>query len=86
MLSSRDLTIKSLLYRSLHRGCKETDILLGEFAKNKINDFDDEGLEVYSDLVMEDDAMIYDWILQKALVPEKYCDLIKNISQFHRLV
>lgn len=81
----REITIKTLLYRSLHRGCKETDILLGLFAKDKITDFSDEELKLYSDLVLEDDVLIYDWILQKVPTPNQYQSLIQNIRQFHKL-
>ena len=85
-MQNKELLIKGLLYRSLHRGCKETDILLGVFAKNKIADFDDDKLAKYGELVLEDDAMIYDWILHKEPTPTKYHDLIANIRQFHNLL
>jgi len=84
-MQNKELLIKGLLYRSVHRGCKETDILLGCFATDKINDFNDDELAKYGDLVLEDDAMIYDWILQKTPVPQKYKDLIANICKFHNL-
>lgn len=82
---NKELLIRTALYRSLHRGCKETDILLGVFATQKINDFEDEDLELYSKLVLEDDVFIYDWILQKIPAPKKYEDLIVDIRQFHDL-
>jgi antitoxin CptB len=82
---NRQSIIKTALYRSLHRGCKETDILLGVFATKKINDFDEECLGIYSDLVLEDDVYIYDWILRKIPTPEKYENLIENIRKFHNL-
>ncbi|MFT6106042.1 MAG: antitoxin CptB [Rickettsiales bacterium] len=82
---NRQSIIKTALYRSLHRGCKETDILLGIFATKKINDFDEVVLSLYCELILEDDVYIYDWILQKVAVPEKYEDLIADIRQFHDL-
>ena len=85
MLNNKETLIKTLLYRSMHRGCKETDILLGKFVKNQINTFGDKELSLYSELILEDDAMIYDWILYKTLVPNKYQNLVKNIRQFHSL-
>ena len=84
-MHNKESFIKGLLYRSCHRGCKETDILLGGFVKNKINDFNEESLVQYSKLVLEDDAIIYDWILQKTPTPAQYQDLIHNIRQFHNL-
>ena len=85
MAHNNDTIIKALLYRSLHRGCKETDILLGKFAENTINNFDDDTLKIYGDLVLEDDAMIYDWILQTTPAPIKYHNLISDIRHFHNL-
>jgi antitoxin CptB len=82
---SKQVLIKTLLYRSLHRGCKETDILLGLFAKNKITNFSDEELKIYAQLVLEDDVFIYDWILQKVPTPDQYKNLVQSIRHFHNL-
>jgi len=84
-MKNKELLIKTLLYRSLHRGCKETDILLGLFAQNKITALNDEDLELYSRLVLEDDVFIYDWILQKIPTPNQYQNLVQSIRQFHNL-
>jgi antitoxin CptB len=83
--NNREILLKKLLYRSVNRGCKETDILLGEFAKVKINDFDDENLLVYKNLIEEDDLEIYDWILGKRNIPDKYKNLVLKIGDFHKL-
>ena len=81
----KDLLIKGLLYKSNYRGCKETDILIGKFAKAKIHDFDSIQLTLFSQFIIEDDAQIYDWILNKIQNPEKYTDLIQEIRAFHDL-
>ena len=36
---SRDNRVKRLLYQSFHRGCKETDALLGKFSRKYLSDF-----------------------------------------------
>ncbi len=79
----KEILIKQLLYRSNHRGCKETDILLGKFIKNRINEFNDQKLQLYKSLIEEDDLAIYNWILNKENFPEIYFDLIKEIQDFH---
>lgn len=84
-MKDKELLIKTLLYRSLHRGCKETDILLGKYAVEKISDFNDEKLGLYSKLVLEDDAYIYDWILDKSEMPKEYENIIEEIRKFHDL-
>ncbi len=79
----KETLIKQLIYRSNHRGCKETDILLGKFIREKIFKFSDEELQSYKLLIAEDDVLIYDWILGKEKVPEIYIELVKKIQEFH---
>ncbi len=74
---------KQLLYRSTHRGCKETDFLIGEFAKVKLAEMSD--LELFRDFLEEDDLKIYDWILGKFEVPECYLKLVLEIREFHQI-
>ncbi len=83
---NRELFLKGLLYKSNYRGCKETDILIGNFAKAKLNDFNQDQLNLFSQFIHEDDAEIYDWILNKTINPQKYRQLIKEIREFHDLL
>ena len=80
---NKEILTKQLLYRSIHRGCKETDFLIGEFAKVKLVEIDD--LEMFNRFIEEDDMLIYDWILGKDEVPKRYEALIKNIREFHKI-
>ncbi len=82
---NKDLFLKGLLYRSIHRGCKETDILVGKFAQNKLQKLNDKELELFENFIIQDDANIYDWILNKTPCPKKYTILIQNIREFHDL-
>ena len=50
---------KKLLYMSTHRGCKEMDIILGEFAKSEINKLNQEEIIVYERLLMESDGVLF---------------------------
>lgn len=79
----KELLIKQLLYRSNHRGCKETDILLGRFFNEKFREFDDAELEIYRRFIEEDDMLIYDWILEKVATKDEYKPLISAIRKFH---
>ncbi len=74
---------KKLIYRSVHRGCKETDFLIGEFAKAKIDEISD--LEKFNQFIEEDDMLIYDWILGKVEVVEEYQEIVQQIRQFHKV-
>ena len=60
---------KRLLYRSVYRGNKENDILLGQFARAHIAEFDAAELDQYERLLNAGDNDIFDWIAGKADVP-----------------
>jgi len=59
-----DLTTrrKRLLYRSLYRGNRENDILLGQFALAHIDSFDSSQLDQLEHLLEVADNDIFDWL------------------------
>lgn len=63
---------KKLLYKSVNRGCKETDLIIGRFANEHLEKMNDEELEEFAVIVELNDADIYDWYTGKVLVPEKH--------------
>jgi succinate dehydrogenase flavin-adding protein (antitoxin of CptAB toxin-antitoxin module) len=76
---------KQLLYRSMHRGCKETDILLGGFAEIYINELSKQELEEYEKLLKADDADIYNWICEKEIIPKEYnLAILGRIREFNK--
>lgn len=76
--------LNMLIYRSWHRGSKETDILLGDFAKSELQNLTKQELEIYADLIEEDDWDIYEWILNEEVeIPEEYQAIIKKIRLFN---
>ena len=60
---------KRLLYRSVYRGNKENDILLGQFARAHIAEFDEAELDQYEHLLTKGDNDIFDWVSGQAAVP-----------------
>ena len=60
---------KRLLYRSVYRGNKENDILLGQFARAHIQSFGAEELDQYERILEAGDNDIFDWISGQADVP-----------------
>jgi antitoxin CptB len=76
---------KQLLYRSTHHGCKETDFLIGEFVKAKLENLTKAEVQGFSQLLEEDDLQIYDWILGKDVVPEGYAAMVAEIQKFHKI-
>lgn len=60
---------KRLLYRSVYRGNKENDILLGQFARAHIAEFTAAELDQYERPLAAGDNDIYDWVAGKVPPP-----------------
>ncbi|HTR88227.1 MAG TPA: succinate dehydrogenase assembly factor 2 [Reyranella sp.] len=63
---------KRLLYRSVYRGNKENDILLGQFARAHIASFDARELDQYERLLGVGDNDIFDWVTGTVAVPAEH--------------
>ncbi|MBR2815585.1 MAG: succinate dehydrogenase assembly factor 2 [Reyranella sp.] len=74
---------KRLLYRSVYRGNKENDILLGQFARAHIAAFDVSELDQYERLLEIGDNQIYDWVSGKeAVPPENDTPVLRKLLAF----
>jgi antitoxin CptB len=82
---STENQLKKIIYRAVHRGCKETDFLLGDFFVANKNNLTELGLELCEKFLDEDDMLIYDWILNKIPHDIIYQNLIEKIRKFHGL-
>ena len=67
-----DILRKKLFHRSKFRGCKETDIILGNYAEEYLEGLNDAEVKIYEDLLAEDDSDIYKWVNGQLPAPEKY--------------
>ncbi|MEM7617121.1 MAG: succinate dehydrogenase assembly factor 2 [Pseudomonadota bacterium] len=80
----RKILIKKLRYQTWHRGCKETDILLGHFCDKFIEEFDDEELQQLIQICDIDDWDLYSWLTRKAPVPDEYNNkIMQKLMQFN---
>jgi antitoxin CptB len=70
-IKNRDQFIKKLLYQSCNRGCKETDLIIGQFAKKNIEKMTDNELKIFEHILEQNDADLYDWYVKKKPVPEE---------------
>jgi antitoxin CptB len=82
---STENQIKKIIYRAVHRGCKETDFLLGDFFVANKDNLPELGLDLCEKFLDEDDLLIYDWILDKIPYEIIYKNLIEEIRKFHGL-
>jgi antitoxin CptB len=73
---------KRLYFRSWHRGIKEADILLGNFADKHINSLTVAQLDSYEDLILEQDVDIISWITCNSEPPERFdTDVMKMLQK-----
>jgi len=80
-----DQIFKKTIYKSIHRGCKENDVLIGDFAKSELAKFSDDQLSIYVDFLEEDDYNIYNWLLRKEDYPKKYNYIVSAMQKFHSI-
>ena len=76
----RELWLKRLTYRSWHRGCKETDLVLGTYCAQNIERLDEAHLHLFEAFLDEDDAEIWAWLTEKTACPNSaYTPLLAEL-------
>lgn len=63
------ILVKKLLYQSKNRGCRETDIILGQFAEQYLSSMSEIELKEYERILQLQDVDIYDWVTKKKSLP-----------------
>ena len=66
---SRENRIRRLIYRSSYTGTKETDKLLGHFAREVLSTLKDSELDLYEDLLEYGDPAIWSWVSKQSVMP-----------------
>ena len=76
--------VRRLVYQASYTGMKETDLLLGHFAKTHLADLSDADLTDFENLLAAGDQWIYAWVRGNEPVPDVYDTavfrLIKNFK------
>lgn len=77
------ILLKRLHFRSHHRGWKETDLVMGNFADRELAALTPEELLAYEALLEESDADIWDWLVEKLPVPKpEYAPLMARLRKY----
>ena len=63
-MTNKEILKKQIIYRSVHRGTKEMDLLLGNFVKKYIDKFDLDELKDLNKLLFIEDEVIYKWYFE----------------------
>jgi antitoxin CptB len=65
-MTNKETLKKQIIYRSMHRGSKEMDILLGTFVERYIKEFNNEAdLKNLEELLLIEDEILYCWYFKK---------------------
>ncbi len=71
-MSERERVEKRLKYQSWHRGTREMDLILGQFADARLSAMSDAELEEFTALISLPDTQLYKWISGREEIPEAY--------------
>ena len=78
-----DIRRKRLLFRSTHRGIKELDVFLGEFAKQHALTLDAVQTGRFEALLEQSDNDLFDWIIGKTPIPDAFDhELMRMLQTF----
>ena len=84
MMANKEILKKQIIYRSMRRGTKEMDLLLGNFVKKHIDELNATELKDLAKLLIVEDEIIYKWYIEKSsdkLIPKtKVSIMLKNFK------
>ncbi|MBL8538607.1 MAG: succinate dehydrogenase assembly factor 2 [Hyphomonadaceae bacterium] len=67
-----DDRLKKLRFRAWRRGFREIDLILGQFADQRLHKLDQSGWEEFERLLDASDQDVYAWITEQAFPPPAY--------------
>jgi antitoxin CptB len=74
---------RRLLFRAWHRGIREMDLILGQFADAELRMLDGAELDEFERILAEDDNDLFKWICGQAAGPDRLATpLFSRISAF----
>lgn len=80
MIEEHATRLKRLKMRSMRRGIKEMDLILSHYAEY-LDQMEPAALDLYDQLLQENDQDLYAWVTMQTVPPELYGSLIKDIRQ-----
>ena len=72
MLEDLEIRRKRLRYHSWHRGTKELDLVLGQFAERHLAAMDAAEMALYEAILDENEHDIYAWLAGQEAVPVEH--------------
>ncbi len=80
MTETPEIRLKRLKMRSMRRGIKEMDMILGTFAQSGLSGLSAGEIDIYESLLVENDHDLYAWFSGRLSAPAAFAPLIEKIS------
>ena len=77
----RDTRLKRLRMRSMRRGIKEMDIILSRYAAARLEGLGAPELDLYDDLLSENDQDLYQWVTGQTSPPARLAGIVEDIAR-----
>ena len=74
---------RKLKFRAWHRGTREADLIMGQFADANLATMSQDELDQFDALLEAQDLDVYNWIIGKEPVPQEFDnDVMKQLLAF----
>lgn len=81
MSEPHDIRLKRLTMRANHRGTKEMDIILGRWAAARLSSADADTLDIFEELLEENDQDLYLWVSSQTSPPPKFKGFVGDLRK-----
>ena len=78
-MTDHEKRLRRLKIRSWRRGTKEMDLILGGFWDRHGADLDPDTLDLYEEMLLENDQDLYLWVSGQAKMPSKFEPLLQRL-------
>jgi len=77
----RENRVKRLRMRAWHRGIKEMDLILGQWADTHLDSADDATLDMFETVMAEADHDLYQWVSGQSEPPVSLAPFIARLAK-----
>jgi antitoxin CptB len=80
MIETPDIRLKRLKMRSWRRGMKEMDLILGPFSDVGLAELSASDLDLYEEMLDENDQELYRWFSGQVDAPKQFFPLVEHLK------
>lgn len=77
---NHETRLKRLKMRSWRRGMKEMDLILGPFSDKAMSQLSVQDLDVYEEMLSENDQELFSWFSGQYQTPTKFSPIVEHIK------